>query len=136
MVKQFKITVSSPVEIVGGYTVNDGLLVVVGIKGIDETPSDHDLIEYETKTYISEAAKTSKEPVVMTKGLVVIQNTKRGTTYKNHNGSVKSTDITYSMSVASGKRKLTPTSVTSLKENILGIVAGLLGKNVNDLTIS
>jgi len=136
MAKKFNIIVNSPVEIVGGYTVNDGLLVVVRITGIDETSStNHDIINYDVQTYVSEGAKASKEPVIMSKGIVSIVQDPRGIMYKNYKSSVKSTDITYSMSVASGKRKLTAASLTSLKENIAGVVAGLLGKNVNDLTI-
>ena len=136
MAKKFNLTVNSPVEIVGGYTVNSDLLIVVRLKGIDETPTNHDLIEYELNTYVSQSAKTSKEPMIMVKGLVNAQQTPRGIMYKNYEDSVKSTDITYNISIASGKRKLTPASLTSLKENIAGVVAGLLGKNVNDITIS
>ena len=136
MAKKFKRTVNSPVEIVGGYTINDGMIVDVLVTGIDESNSGYDLIEYNTNAYVSQVAKDNKEPSIMAKGLIEIKQTPKGTMYKNYSGGVNSTDITYNWSVASGKRKLTAASLVSLKENIAGVIAGLLGKNVNDLTIS
>ena len=136
MAKQFKITVNSPVQIIGGYTVDSDMIVVVSITDFDESPSSHDLINYKTGVYVSQVAKNNDEPMVMAKGLIEVKETSRGIMYRQYKGSVKSTDITYNISIASGKRKLTPASLTSLKENIAGVVAGFLGKNVNDLTIS
>lgn len=135
MAKNFKITVNSPVEIVGGFTINSGMVVYARINNVDESPTDHDLISYDFRSYVSEVAKGNGEPEIMPKGMVIKKQRPQGEMFVKVKAYVKSTDIVYATKITAGKRKFTASSLTSQGDNLKEVIAGLLGKNANDLSV-